>query len=207
VKDDSKTKFVIASANPGKVKELRDILTILDFIVVTRHELGVVIEVDETGGTFTENAMLKAEAICDATGLPSIADDSGLVIDALGGAPGLYTSSFGGEGLDDRARCQYLLSVMDGQEQRSAKFVSAIVCVFPDGTCIAAQGECAGSIAVEQRGSGGFGYDPVFIAEGMEVTMAELPAEQKHDISHRGKALKQFAKLMKVESGKWNVES
>ena len=200
MKDDSRTKFVIASSNPGKVRELRDILTSLDFIVITRQELGVDIDVEETGGTFTENAMLKAKAICDATGLPSIADDSGLVIDALGGAPGLYTSSFGGEGLDDRARCQYLLSVMDGREQRSAMFVSAIVCVFPDGTSIAAQGECAGSITMEQLGSGGFGYDPVFIAEGMDVTMAELPSVLKHDISHRGKALKQFAKLLEVES-------
>jgi len=166
--------FVLASANPEKVEELREILTGININVVTRQELGVNIDVDETGGSFVDNATLKAKAICEATGIPSIADDSGLMVDALGGAPGLYTSSFGGENLDNKERCHYLLEVMDGAELRNATFISSIVCAFPDGSLITAQGECKGSIAAAPRGNNGFGYDPVFIAEGMDKTMAEL---------------------------------
>ena len=194
---DNTSIFVLASANPEKVKELREILTGFGINVITRRDLGVDIEVEETGETFIDNATLKAKAICEATGLPSIADDSGLIVDALGGAPGLYTSSFGGENLDSEGRCHYLLEVMDGKEQRGATFVTSIVCAFPDGVLLTALGECRGSIATSPRGKNGFGYDPVFISEGMDRTMAELKPEEKHGISHRGKALKQFARLMR----------
>ena len=189
-------KYVLASANPDKVRELRDILTKFGLSVASRQELGVDIEIEETGETFADNAAIKAKAICEATGLPSIADDSGLLVDALGGGPGLFTSTFGGDGLDNEGRCRYLLETLEGAEHRGAKFVSAIVCAFPDGSFITAQGECRGSIPDAPRGTGGFGYDPVFMAEGTGMTMAELPLEKKHEISHRGKALKQFAQLL-----------
>ena len=188
--------YVLASSNPGKIAEMREILSVYGINMTTKQELGVDIDVAETGDTFAENAALKATAICKASGLPAIADDSGLAVDALGGAPGLNTSSFGGEGLDSEGRYNYLLSIMDGVEQRGAKFVSTIVCAFPDGSLITAEGTCGGEIAPAPRGSSGFGYDPVFTPAGMDMTMAELPPGEKNKISHRGKALRQFTGLL-----------
>jgi len=189
--------FVLATANPGKIREMRDILSEFGIDVTTRKELGVDIDVEETGATFIENASLKATAICKATGLPAIADDSGLCVEALGGAPGLNSSSFGGDGLDDKGRRDNLLEVMKDMEQRGAKFVSTIVCAFPGGDMLTATGECRGRIALSPSGSGGFGYDPVFIADGFDRTLAELTPGQKNEISHRGKALRAFASLLK----------
>ena len=189
-------KFVLATANPGKVREMRELLSGLGVEVVTRKELGIDIEVEETGGTFFENAMLKAKAICGASGLPAIADDSGLVVGALGGAPGVYSSSYGGEHLDDAGRCDFLLKNVENVEQRSAKFVCTIVCLFPDGKTISAQGECRGKLAASPRGANGFGYDPIFIPDGKDKTMAELLPEEKNAISHRGKALCEFARQL-----------
>ena len=189
-------KFALGTANPGKVREMCDILCGLGFEVATRDELGIDIDIEETGSTFLENATLKAEAICKASGLPAIADDSGLCIDALGGAPGVYSSSFGGEGLSELERCGFLLNKMANMEHRGAKFVSTIVCVFPDGKVLSAEGECRGEILKVPRGHGGFGYDPVFIAEGMDKAMAELTPEMKNAISHRGKALAKFSELI-----------
>jgi len=192
--------FVLATANPGKIKEMRDILYDFGIRLMTRDEFGVDIDVEETGTTFFENAALKAKAICKATGLPAIADDSGLCVEALGGAPGLYSSSFGGDDLDDKGRCHFLLKIMKDTEQRGAKFVSTIVCAFPGGHILTAVGECEGKIAETHSGTGGFGYDPVFIADGFCKTMAELTPGQKNEVSHRGKALREFAALLK-ESG------
>ena len=189
-------KFVLATANPGKLQEMREILSGLGLEVVSRDDVGIDFEVEETGANFMENALIKAQAICKASGLPAIADDSGLVIDALGGEPGVNTSSFGGEHLTARERNEFLLKIMENMEQRSASFVCTIVCVFPDGGTISAQGDCRGEILRAPRGSGGFGYDPVFIADGMDKSMAELPAEEKNALSHRGKALRKMADLL-----------
>jgi len=189
--------FVLATANPGKIREMRDILSEFGIDITTRDALGIDIDVEETGASFLENASLKAKAICKATGLPAIADDSGLCVEALGGAPGLYSSSFGGDNLDDKGRRDYLLEKMKDMEQRSAKFVTTIVCAFPGGDTLTATGECGGMIALSPAGSGGFGYDPVFIADGYNRTMAELTPGQKNEISHRGKALRAFAALLK----------
>ena len=189
-------KYILATANPGKIGEMKEILSALGIDIATRKELGIDVEVEETGETFIENATIKAKAICSAAGMPAIADDSGLCIDALGGGPGVYSSSFGGEHLDDNGRCLYLLDLMSSMEQRGAKFVSTIVCAFPDGRIITAQGECCGKIAKQQCGTGGFGYDCVFIAEGYNKTMAQLAPEEKNAISHRGKALKEFSRLI-----------
>jgi len=189
--------FVLSTANPGKIHEMREILSELDIEFVTRHDLGINEDIAETGVTFKENALIKAEAICKATGMPSIADDSGLMVDALGGAPGVYTSTFGGDGLSDSERCECLLQKMANEEHRCAKFVCTIVCVFPDGDFLMAEGECHGIITTAPRGTGGFGYDPIFQADGKTGTMAELPPEEKNRISHRGLALREFAMLVR----------
>ena len=193
-------KLVLATANPGKIKEMSEILSDLGIGIVTRDHLGIDIDVKETGKTFLENAGLKAEAICAASGMPAIADDSGLVVEALGGEPGVYSSTYGGEGLTSKKRCKYLLNKMEGVKHRGAKFVCTVVCVFPDGVKIMATGESAGSISTELQGIGGFGYDPVFIPDGKEKTMAELSSVEKNAISHRGIALRIFSK--KLESYK-----
>jgi len=201
-------KFVLATANPGKVKEMREILSELGIDIITRNDLGIDIEVEETGTTFLENATIKAEAICAASRLPAIADDSGLMVDALGGEPGVYSSSYGGEDLTAEKRCDYLLSKMKNMEQRGAKFVCTIVCCYPDGTKIAATGECLGEIDTKPHGSGGFGYDPVFRLfrpDGTDKTMAELSAEEKNLISHRGKALRNFVELLKSNKAGKNI--
>ena len=189
-------KFVLATANTGKIGEMCGILSGMGHEVVTRDALGIDIIIEETGSTFYENALLKASAISKASGLPAIADDSGLCIEALDGAPGLYSSSFGGEGLSDEERCVFLLETMKNMEHRRAKFVSNILCVFPDGDILSAEGECRGTILTAPQGSNGFGYDPVFMADGKDVSMAELPTEVKNSISHRGIALSKFVKLL-----------
>ena len=183
-------KFVMATANLGKIREMSEILVDFDIGIVSRKELGIDIIVDETSSTYFGNALLKAEAICKASGLPAIADDSGLEVEALGCEPGVYSSSYGGEHLDDCKRCLYLLKKMEGLERRAARFVCTIVCMYPDGGIITAHGECKGEIAYAPRGSGGFGYDPVFVANGTDKTFAELSQEEKNMLSHRGKALR-----------------
>ena len=192
-------KYVLATSNPGKIQEMREILSGLDIDFITREDLGINFEIEETGSTFRDNALIKAKAICEAAGLPAISDDSGLMVDALDGGPGVNSSSFGGEGLDNERRCAYLLEKLRGEEQRGAKFVCTIVCAFPDGRILTAEGECPGSIADSPRGSNGFGYDPVFFARGMNKTMAELPPEEKNRLSHRGKALRRFSELVSSE--------
>jgi len=191
-------KYILATANPGKIKELGKILFDLGIEFLTRKDLGINIEVDETGSTFLENATLKADAIAAASGMPAIADDSGLIVDSLGGEPGLFSSSYGGEDLSDSRRSLYLLGKMENMEHRSAKFVCTIVCSFPDGNHITATGECHGEIATEPRGTDGFGFDPVFLPAGKDRTMAELTIDEKNEISHRGIALREFSALLKA---------
>ena len=188
-------RYVLASANPGKVREMRDIMSELGVEVVSRDELGVNIDVEETGDTFFENARLKAVALCAETGLPSIADDSGLVVEALGGEPGVYSSTYGGESLSNDERNEYLLEKMRYMEHRSAKYVCTIVCAYPDGSIITSNGECRGEIARFPSGKSGFGYDPVFYIQELGKTMAELTPEEKNAISHRGAALRAFAEI------------
>ena len=191
-------KYVLATANQGKIKELGKILSQLDIEYFTRKDLDINIEVDESGFTFLENSTLKADAIAAASGMPAIADDSGLIVDSLGGEPGLFSSSYGGEELTDSGRCMYLLGKMENIEQRRARFVCTIVCSYPDGKHITATGECHGEITTKPRGSDGFGFDPVFLPEGKDRTMAELTIDEKNEISHRGKAMREFSALLKA---------
>ena len=185
-------KFVLASRNPGKLKEMNEILSHLGIQVCSEEEAGVDVEVEETGTTFEENSRLKAEAVMKASGLPAIADDSGLCVDCLGGAPGVYSARYGGPELDDAGRYRLLLENMRGQMPRTSQFVSAITCCFPNGDVLTARGECPGTIAYAPMGEGGFGYDPVFFVPPLKKTFAQLTPEEKNAVSHRGKALAAF---------------
>lgn len=186
-------KFVLATQNQGKVREMRAILSRLGIEVISAAEAGVHLDVEETGTTFAENAFLKAQAVCQAAGLPAIADDSGLCVDALNGGPGVYSARYGGEGLDDKGRCMLLLQNMRGQTTRAAHFACAICCAFPNGDTVTAEGRCGGTIAFAPMGTDGFGYDPLFFVPDKAKTFAQLTAEEKNEISHRGRALADFA--------------
>lgn len=189
-------QFVLATHNPGKLAEMKRILSGLGVEVVSPAEAGVEVDVEETGTTFAENAMLKARAICAAAGLPAIADDSGLCVDALNGGPGVYSARYGGEELDDRGRYMLLLNSMRGQTTRAAHFSCAVACAFPNGDTLEAEGRCDGAIAFAPIGEGGFGYDPVFLVPGKGKTFGQLTAEEKAEISHRGRALAAFAEKL-----------
>ena len=195
-------KFVLATHNPGKLAEMKAILSGLGVEVISPSEAGVEVDVEETGSTFAENAMLKAKAVCAAAGLPAIADDSGLCVNALNGGPGVYSARYGGEGLDDRGRCMLLLNSMRGQPTRAAHFSCAVACAFPNGDTLRAEGRCDGAIAFAPLGTGGFGYDPVFLVPGKGKTFGQLSAGEKSAISHRGKALAAFAEKLGTYLGK-----
>ncbi|MEE1057733.1 MAG: XTP/dITP diphosphatase [Acutalibacteraceae bacterium] len=184
--------FVIASNNPKKVNELNRILNPIGITAKTAKEMGVSLDdVEETGTTFVENARLKARAANKRTGLPCIADDSGLMVDALNGAPGVYSARYSGEGANDEKNNQKLLKEMENVPvtQRTAKFVCVICCVLDDGKEIVAHGECVGRIGYQQVGEGGFGYDPLFLTQDGR-SYAQLTAEEKDKISHRGNAVR-----------------
>ena len=189
-------KFVLATHNAGKLAEMKAILSGLGVEVISPAEAGADVEVEETGSTFAENAMLKAKAVCAAAGLPAIADDSGLCVDALNGGPGVYSARYGGEDLDDRGRYMLLLSGMRGQTTRAAHFSCAVACAFPNGDTLTAEGRCDGAIAFAPMGEGGFGYDPVFLVPEKGKTFGQLTAEEKSAISHRGRALAAFTEKL-----------
>lgn len=188
-------KVILASKNPHKLTELSAILSQHGFEIALESEYGLDIDVDETGTTFEENSLLKAEAVMKASGLPVLADDSGLMVDALDGAPGVYSARYGHKSSDGE-RTAFLLENMkdvpDGK--RTAKFVCVITCLWPDGRKIVARGECPGVITREVHGENGFGYDPVFYLPELGMTYAELPSEQKNAISHRARALQDFCR-------------
>lgn len=188
-------KVILASKNQHKLTELSAILSQLGFEIALESEYGLDIDVEETGTTFEENSFLKADAVMKASGLPVLADDSGLMVDALDGAPGVYSARYGHKA-SDKERTAYLLENMKDvpEERRGAKFVCVITCLFPDGRKIVARGECPGVIARAPHGENGFGYDPVFYLPELGMTYAELPSEQKNAISHRARALQGFCR-------------
>ena len=187
-------KVVLASHNQKKMVEMKAILSQMGVEVLSQAEVGVDLEPEETGTTFEENARIKARAVMEAAGLPAIADDSGLMVDALGGDPGVYSARYGGPGLDDTGRWQLLLKNMAGESNRACKFVSVICCAFPDGGEVMARGECPGILAQGPSGDGGFGYDPIFYLPQLGKTMAQLTPAEKNQISHRARALAGFQK-------------
>ena len=193
-------RVVLASQNKHKLEEISKITAQFDMELVLQSELGVHIDVEETGTTFEENSFLKAKAVMEATGLPALADDSGIAVDALNGEPGVYSARYGGdESLDDWGRLLLLLKntehVPDGQRQ--AKFVSVITMVTPEGRVIQARGEIHGELTRQARGENGFGYDPIFYYPPLGKTTAELSPEEKNQVSHRAKALKVFYEKLK----------
>ena len=186
-------KLILASNNAHKLREFREILTPLGIEIIPQSEAGCHFEVDETGTTFEENAYLKAAAVTKATGLPAVADDSGLEVDALGGAPGIYSARYTGNHEDtDTDRLNLVLKNLGSTEHRTARFVSCISCTFPNGDRIDTRGTCEGTIQYGPTGEHGFGYDPIFRPEGYDCSMAELAPEQKNAISHRGHSLNKF---------------
>ena len=187
-------KFVIATHNQHKLQELQRILAPLGIEAITAD----LSEVEETGTTFAENAFLKAQSACRETGLPAVADDSGLEVEALDGRPGVYSARYAGENATDAQRMEKLLGELEGvpAEKRGARFVSAVCCVFPDGERIQAEGECPGAIAFAPTGEDGFGYDPVFLCG--EKTFAQMTAAEKDAVSHRGKALEKFSQALEA---------
>ena len=184
-------KVILASQNRHKLVELSAILSQLGFEIALESDYGLHVDVDETGTTFEEHSFLKAESVMKASGLPVLADDSGLMVDALDGAPGVYSARYGHKS-SDAERIAYLLENLKDvpAERRTAKFVCVITCLWPDGRRIVARGECPGQILFAPKGTGGFGYDPVFYLPELEKTYAELAPEEKNAISHRGNALK-----------------
>lgn len=190
-------KFVIATNNPHKVVEFKKILEPLGITCISLKEAGIVCDAEENGITFADNAKIKAQAVFDLCGLPSVADDSGICVDALDGAPGVYSARYGGEGYDDEGRMYLLLKNMEGKENRAAHFTSAICCVLNEQTTIEAEGYIFGTLTHEPRGTNGFGYDPIFLPDGYDITTAEMEGEQKNSISHRGNALRVFVEKLK----------
>ena len=193
-------KVVLASKNKHKLQEISKITEQFDIDLILQSECGVDIDVEETGTTFEENSYIKAKAVSDATGLPALADDSGIAVDALNGEPGIYSARYGfDESLDDRGRMMLLLKNTEyvPDDQRQAKFVCVITLVMPDGQTIQARGEVHGLLTREPRGENGFGYDPIFYYPPAGCTTAELPEEEKNKISHRGRALTVFYDKLK----------
>lgn len=187
--------LVIATRNKGKIAEIARILTFDSSIQVRSVADFDIEDIEETGSTFEENALLKALTVARATGFAALADDSGLEVDALGGAPGIYSARYCGTHGDDLANNEKLLKELAGKDSslRTARFVAVIAVAKPDGSTITARGELAGEIALSSRGANGFGYDPVFIPTGSAKTLGEFEPGRKDEISHRAKALAEIA--------------
>ena len=193
-------KVVLASKNPHKLVEISKITEKFGIELVLQSELGVDLDVEENGTTFEENSYIKAEAVMKATGLPALADDSGIAVDALNGEPGIYSARYGfDDTLDDYGRVMLLLKNTEHvpDDRRQAQFVCVITMVTPQGQTIQARGEVHGTLTREPRGENGFGYDPIFFYPPAGCTTAELPPEEKNKISHRANALQLFYEKMK----------
>jgi XTP/dITP diphosphohydrolase len=197
-------KIVLATGNKNKIKEIKEKFSSSGSLEISSlEELDTIPEIDENASTFEGNALIKAEAICRLTGLPAIADDSGLVIDALNGEPGVYSARYGGDNLSDTEKNELVLSKMEGipEEKRSARFVCVIAIALPDKSSFTVEGICPGLISSEPAGSNGFGYDPIFYIPESGKTMAQLTPEEKNRISHRGKALEKAYEVIKEITG------
>ena len=191
---------IAASRNQHKIVEMEKITAAFGMKIISRDDAGVPPEeIEETGATFEENSFIKADAIMKQTGEITIADDSGLMVEYLGGAPGIYSARFAGEEADDEKNNAKLLALLENvpYKERKAKFVSVITLLFPDGEKIVAKGECPGHIIDTPEGNNGFGYDPLFVPLGYQSTFAQLSSDVKNEISHRAHALKELERLLK----------
>lgn len=188
--------LVLASGNKGKIKEISDMFP--EYKIVGYKELGEDYEIEETGSTFYENALIKAKTVSDKIGLPVLADDSGLSVDALNGEPGIYSARYSGDGIDSH-NIDKLLKNMQGITNRKAKFVCQMVVYFPSGKILSAFGETEGEILTERKGSNGFGYDPVFYSNDLQKSLGIATEKEKNGISHRHRALEKIKELLKGE--------
>ncbi len=187
-----KQRLVVASGNAHKLREIAEIFT--EFEVVSQKQMGFDVDVEETGESFMENALIKANAAAKALGLPALADDSGLCVDALDGAPGVYSARYSGGHGNDKANRALLLKNLEGKTDRRAHFTSALALVYPDGRQITAEGYTYGNILYEEQGEGGFGYDCLFKSEDLQKSFGLATAEEKNSVSHRGRALQLLLK-------------
>jgi len=192
-------RIAIASRNPGKIREIRSICADwpVEWITADEHE-GPWPDVEETGTTYLENARLKARAVAEDIGVPSVADDSGIEVDALGGAPGPRSARYAGEGATDEENLRMLIRAVAGipAAGRTARYRCVATLAWPNGGEVWAEGTCEGTLLSKPRGTGGFGYDPIFVPAGWDETMAELPAQEKDRISHRGQAFRALRDLV-----------
>lgn len=194
-------RMIFATGNENKLKEIHMIMQDVDFEIVSMKEAGLDLDIDENGTTFEENAIIKARAVCEATGEPALADDSGLEIDYLNKEPGVYSARYAGVDTPYEIKNQMLMDRLEGvpDEKRTARFVCVIAAVFPDGRVITQRGTMEGIIAHESKGANGFGYDPIFFLPEYGCTSAELSPEDKNAISHRGVALRKMRDVLKDE--------
>ncbi|HEX3029912.1 MAG TPA: XTP/dITP diphosphatase [Clostridia bacterium] len=192
-------KLIVATRNKGKLKEIKEIMRDFPFEVISMEAVGLNDDIEENGSTFEENAMIKAREVSRLTGEMVMADDSGLEVDYLNGAPGIYSARFAGPGASDKDKNMKLLGLLEGVpfEKRRARFVCAIAVFFPDGRSFVVRGTCEGIIGYEEKGENGFGYDPLFFVPEFNMTSAEMEPDEKHKISHRGKALRLMAEELK----------
>ena len=196
-------KVILASQNAHKLAEIQAIVAKYGIELVLQSELGLHVDVDETGTSFEENSELKARSVMEASGLPALADDSGLCVDVLGGEPGIRSARYGApDCVTDRDRLNHLLQNMRGvrSEERTARFVCVITLLWPDGRKLVAKGTCEGYITFEPRGEDGFGYDPVFYVPSHGCTFAQMGSAQKNEISHRANALRRLEGLLEEEN-------
>lgn len=195
-------KIIVATCNQDKIKEIREILAGDGIEYVSLEDEGLSgINIVENGSTFEENAIIKAKTVSEATGLMVLADDSGLEVDYLGGAPGIYSARYMGEDTPYTVKNSHIIEKLKDAEgeERSARFVCVMACAFPDGRVITTEGKVEGRIAYEEKGGNGFGYDPIFYLPGRRCTTAQLKPEEKNTISHRGRALRAMHKRLGEE--------
>lgn len=192
-------KLALATNNKHKLEEMRAILDGYFEQLLSLSDLGIDVDIEETGSTLAENALIKARAIVNITGMAALADDTGLLVDALDGAPGIYSARYAGEQHDDSANRRLLLENLDGKSNRRAHFCTVIAVCYPDGRYLLAEGRVDGAICTEERGDRGFGYDSLFVADELGKTFAEATAEEKNAISHRGRALRAMVEKLKAK--------
>jgi XTP/dITP diphosphohydrolase len=200
--------LLVATFNPGKAREIARLLSGAGIATAGLRDRGIAEPFDERGETYEENALGKARHYAALAGMIAVADDSGIEVDALGGAPGPVSARYGGPDLDDPGRCRLLLETLDGvpEEERGARYVAAVAVARPDGAARAFRGVCAGRIAPGPRGTGGFGYDPVFVHPPSGATFAQIPEEEKNRLSHRGRALARLAEFLGSPEGRAFLE-
>lgn len=187
-------KIILATTNKGKLKEFQEILK--DYEIISMGQAGFKGEIEETGKTFSENALIKAKTVAESLGVPALADDSGICVDALGGAPGIYSARYSDEGTDAANR-ELLLKNMEGKTDRRARFVCALVYYEPNGKTLSVSGETEGEILFEEDGENGFGYDPIFFSYDLKKSMGQATSDEKNGVSHRARAIAEMQALLK----------